>query len=180
MYYNSSDGATGLSLAASVVACLAVVALAVFIHFEHRHAVESSPFPALYLFATLLFDIAKARSYFLRSSIGFYPLACITTAITVLKLFLLILGELPKRYQVKRGDLGLESKYGFWGRTFFIWLNSTLFLGFRNIISPDDLPDLDPSFTSARLAPFSRQFGKNVGLQSQTTSTGTLEIANSC
>lgn len=121
-------------------------------HFEHRRALESSPLPALYLFITLIIDITKTRSYFLRSATGLYPLACITAAIAALEAILLVLGELPKRYNAKGDNLGPEATRGFWGRTFFIWVNSTLFLGFRNILSPKDLPDLDPSFSSARLA----------------------------
>jgi hypothetical protein len=67
--------------AASVMPCLAAAALVVFLHIEHRRAIESSPVPSLYLLATIFLDVAKTRSYFLRSPFGFYTLACLTAAI---------------------------------------------------------------------------------------------------
>jgi hypothetical protein len=121
-------------------------------HFEHRHAVESSPLPGLYIFISLLVDAAKARSYFLRIGTGLYSLGCVLGLISVLKLVLLYLGELPRRYRVNTHSSGPETIHGFWGRTFLFWLNSTLLLGFRNMLSIDDIPHLGPMFVSARLA----------------------------
>ena len=121
-------------------------------HLEHRHARESSPVPATFLFVTLLLDAARARSYFLRREIGLYSVACLTVAIAVTKLLLVALGEIPKRYESKNDELAPESTSGFWARTFFIWVNSTLLLGFRNILTIADLPNLDADFASTRLA----------------------------
>ena len=126
--------------------------MAIFMHLEHRHAVESSPVPGVYLLATLLLDAGRARSYFLRSDIGLYTLGCLTVAIAVTKFALLALGEFPKRYRSKGETPGPESTTGFWGRTFFVWVNSSLILGFRNILSVADLPNLEVEFASAKLA----------------------------
>ncbi|KAM4067250.1 ABC transporter [Hirsutella rhossiliensis] len=48
-------------------------------------------------------------------------------------------------------SLGRESTSGFWGRSLFLWLNSTLLIGFRSIISVGDLQDLGPALSSTRL-----------------------------
>lgn len=146
------DDLTGITAASSVLACLAAVALAVFIHFEHRHAVEPSPLPGLYIFVTLLLDIAKTRSHFLRNATSLDSLGCVTALVSALKLVLLCLGELPRRYRAKTPSLGPKTIHGFWGRTFLVWLNSTLLIGLRNILSIDDIPHLGPTFASARLA----------------------------
>lgn len=152
VFYNPQDALTATSVASSVMMCLAAIILAALMHFEHRHAPEPSPLPAVYLFVTMLLDITKARSYFLRSRFGLYPVGCIVAAIATTKLVLLVLGEMPKKYRSKRDALGTETTSGFWSRTFFVWVNSTLLLGFRNILSIDDLPNMDASFASAKLS----------------------------
>jgi hypothetical protein len=80
---------------------------------------------------TLLLDVTKARSYFLHSAAGSHSLAWISVAVAALKLVLLILGELQKRYELKGVSTGPEATRRFWGRIIFAWLNSTLLLGFR-------------------------------------------------
>jgi hypothetical protein len=150
--YNSPDDSTPVSMSSSIMGCMAALALAIFMHLEHRHAIESSPIPGVYLLVTLLLDVARARSYFLRSAIGLYALGCITAAVAVTKFVLLALGEFPKRYRSTGDAPGPELTTGFWGRTFFVWVNSTLFLGFRNVLSLADLPALEAESASAKLA----------------------------
>ena len=150
--YVSSDATTSTATAASILSCLAAVALAVFMFFEHRYALESSPILSLYLFITTLLDAARARSYFLRKDTGLYTVACLTTAVAGTKLVLLIAEELPKRYQIPQEKVGPDTKRGFWARTFLVWMNSTFFIGFRNILSVENLPNLGEKFSSAKLA----------------------------
>lgn len=148
----SSDATTNTSTAASVMSFLAALALAGFLYFEHRHAIGSSPIPSLYLTITILLDAAKARSFFLRRDLGLYSIACLTSAVTATKILLLFMEEVPKRYRVAKGQRGPETTCGFWSRTLLVWINPTIFLGFKNILSVDDLPNLDQRFSSARLA----------------------------
>jgi hypothetical protein len=150
--YISSDATTNIATAASILSCLAAVALAVFMFFEHRYALESSPIVSLYLFITMLLDAASARSYFLRKTTGLYTIACLTAAVAATKLLLLVAEEVPKRYRIPQEKVGPDTKSGFWARTFLVWMNSTIFIGFRNTLSVEDLPNLGEKFSSAKLA----------------------------
>lgn len=72
-----------------------------------------------------------------------------------LKLAILLLDEISRRALIQssllRASMSAEATSGFWNRTLFLWLNSTLFFGFRNIFSVDDLRDMGPEFDSESL-----------------------------
>lgn len=120
---------------------------------EHRHSLRPSTLLSIYLSITVLFDIARARSYFRRPGMATH--GGLLTGIAFFKASLAILEEVSKRSLFKsqrgRSSLGPECTSGFWTRSLFLWLNSTLFLGFRRILSADDLDDIGPKFSSARL-----------------------------
>lgn len=100
-----------------------------------------------------IFEIAKARSYFLRTM---YTIAALSTASVAIKLALLIAQELPKTRDILdkqlRESIGKECVTGFWNRAFFIWLNPTFMFGFRNVLAVDDLSALGPRFSSKYLS----------------------------
>lgn len=152
LLFGSSDGATGLSLVAASVVSLAAITLAILMHVEHRRTLEPSSLPALYIFVTMLLDIANGPLCLLRGATEFHSLACIMTATAAFKVILLVLCELPKRYHGQPAKRGAKPNSGFWAQALPAWLKSTLLLGFQSVLSIDDLPDLDPSFASARLA----------------------------
>lgn len=85
------------------------------------------------------------------------------------KLLLAILEEIPKRSRVGDQQLcdtvGAESLSGFWGRSLFIWLNSTLFFGFRHVMEVRDLENLGPNLDAKRLrAQFRKVWDKGQSL----------------
>lgn len=146
----SPDDSTNAAKAAALLGCAAPLAIGVLLYYEHRRALQSSALSSIYLAATVLFDIVKTRSCFLRD--GATLMGCIYAAITTAQLVLLILEEAPKRYHIPASAFGKEAIRGFWSRTFFVWVNTTLFLGFRNALLVNQLPNLGPGFASRALA----------------------------
>ncbi|KAJ3483781.1 hypothetical protein NLG97_g7224 [Lecanicillium saksenae] len=153
---------TQISVAAAVFSLLSGICIATLIYVEHIYTFSPSPLVSLYLTVVMLLDIAKTRSYFLRN--GLETAGRLTAAITVLEAVLVLLQEISKRALVTdqgAATFGRESFSGFWNRRLFLWINSTLFLGFHSILSVDDLPALGPEFDSEYLhAKFLRHWEK--------------------
>ncbi len=141
------------SLAASILACAGSVCVAVVLYAEHMYSYRPSTFLSVYMSITLMFDVAKIRSYFIRD--GMEPIAGLAIVTLVLKFAIVVLEEVSKRHLVdsKRleAPLSKESVSGFWNRSFFLWLNSTMRLGFKNILKVENLPILGPEFDSQDL-----------------------------
>lgn len=147
-------------MGAAVTSCAAACFLAILVGFAyHRSLQSSSVLTGLYLLLSLLFDIAKTRSYFRRA---IPSLAGLSTVRTALNFIILPLLEVPKRSVIIDKNLqksaGKEVVSGFWNRTFFFWLNPTLLFGFKNVLQVDDLSALGPEFSSKEL---SDRFGRN-------------------
>ncbi|KAM3556139.1 hypothetical protein ARSEF4850_005661 [Beauveria asiatica] len=141
--------------AASSLDLLASLGLCAVLYIEHRHAIRSSAFLALYLGICLLLEAAESRSYFLR---GLAPLGAITTAMAATRLALLIIEEIPKRHliidpEIRNLSSG-EVTSGFWCRTFFFFLGPMFHVGYHGILKTEGLMSLGLEFSSARL--FSR------------------------
>lgn len=132
---------------------VAAISIAPIIKAEHRRALRSSALTGLYLLITLLYDVARAKSYYFYKTQALASLAAIDA---LLKLCLLLLLEVSKRGLIEdphvRQHASDEAVSGFWSRSFLVWLQSTLFLGFHTIISVDDLGALDPEFSSQSLS----------------------------
>jgi hypothetical protein len=82
-------------------------------------------------------------------------LGALAATAAALKLAILLLDEISRRGLIQssllRASMSPEATSGFWSRILFLWLNSTLFLGFRNILSVGDLRDMGPEFDSENL-----------------------------
>lgn len=102
----------------------------------------------------MLSDTARAASYFVR--LQSHPLTSLAISSVTLRFGLLLLLELPKRShttdQEEREQSNEQTATGFWSRSFNLWLYSTFSLGFRKIISIEDLGSLGPEFSSQRLS----------------------------
>ncbi|KJZ71929.1 hypothetical protein HIM_08685 [Hirsutella minnesotensis 3608] len=141
------------SLAAALLSCVGAVCIAAVLVAEHRHSTRPSTLLSVFLSISTLHDVAISRSFFRRP--GLYTLGCVNVASALFKAAIVVLEEVPKTSLLRRSDethaLGKESTSGFWSRSLFLWLNSTLLLGFRNIINTGDLQELGPDFSSRRL-----------------------------
>ncbi|EQL02449.1 ABC transporter, transmembrane domain, type 1 [Ophiocordyceps sinensis CO18] len=151
------------ALAAASLSCLDALCMAAVLLAEHRHSPRPSTLLSVHLSLGVLFDVAMTRSCFRRHSL--YALGCLSIVVVVLKMAILLLEEVSKKSLVHdqqlRSSLGRESTSGFWSRSLFLWLNSTLCFGFRSIMSVGDLQDLGPELRSERLfAKFQPFWGK--------------------
>lgn len=144
------DTKTKMTVASSVLSCLSSAALLPLLYMEHRRSVRSSSVVGLFLSATMLFDATRARSYGMRD--GLQTLSALAGLEAAWKLGILLLEEVSKKSLVQdQQALGPEMTSGFWNRSLFVWLNEMLLLGFKNVISVDDLPQMGPSFESEML-----------------------------
>ncbi|OAA72218.1 ABC transporter, transmembrane domain, type 1 [Cordyceps fumosorosea ARSEF 2679] len=142
-----------LAVASAAIACVGSICVFFLLYAEHIYSYRPSTLISIYLTLMVLFDICKTRSYFLRADLN--ALAGLSVAVVVTEFVLLLLQEVSKRRLVTTRDsqprLSGEALSGFWGRALFLWVNTTLKLGFRSILRVEDLKDLGPEFSSERL-----------------------------
>lgn len=141
------------AVVAAALLCVSYIIFGTLLFVEHRHTFRPSGLLAAYLILSTVFDGAKVRTYFIRtdlSLIGYLGIATI-----VLKVILVILGEVSKRSLIKdkttRENIPPEATSGFWNRALFVWLNKTLFTGFKTFLHIKDLPNLEPEFRAEYL-----------------------------
>lgn len=133
---------TRASLAAAALAFLSSVGLLFLSHWEHVFSVHPSHLLNIALSVSLLFDIVRVRSLWFASNMA---IAGIYTASMTLKIIWFYLEAQSKRksFLNPREWYGEEEIHGLYSRTFFWWINSYLYLGFKNVLSVEDLPHLD-------------------------------------
>lgn len=133
----------------SLIASLAIVAL---VAAEHRKALRPSSLFSVYLFLSLLFDVVKSRSFFLRHDDALGGLAAGAAGA---KLALSVLQEVPKRSLILDEHLrkyaGNETFAGFWNRACFVWVSSMFRRGYSQTLRLHDLEPLGPSLASKPL-----------------------------
>lgn len=144
---------TDSATAANSLLCIAALCIAIMLFFEHRRFTQSSIQLSVYLSIMVVADGVKSRSYLMRP--GLHIVGIVSAATAIVKLILLILQEVPRHLNAVPGGqrrYNQEATGGFWNRTLAIWINSTLFVGFRQALSLDDLAPLGPDFASKHLS----------------------------
>jgi hypothetical protein len=84
-----------ISIASAVLLCVSSLCISIILYAEHIYSIRPSTVLSMYLSLTMLLDVAKCRSYFLRS--GYEPIGGIYVATIVLKTVLLLLEGISKR-----------------------------------------------------------------------------------
>lgn len=145
-----------IAIAAAALSCTATLFITVVLFVEYRRSLHTTATISLYLAVAIVADMFKSRTYFTRPNLpGIDRIGVICVVDAVLKAVLLVLEEIPKTSKLGSKHLrllvGRESLSGYWNRSLFIWLNSTLFFGFRNIIGVEDLDNLGPDFDEEKL-----------------------------
>ncbi|KAJ6102982.1 hypothetical protein N7486_005409 [Penicillium sp. IBT 16267x] len=160
---SSADG-TKASLPTNAILTVGVLALMALSYAEHTRSVRPSFILNAYLFCGLLFDIARARTLWLRSADSFNDIIATVTSIAVgAKLLVVIMEAVEKRSILKSEFQGYppEATAGFYSQAVFYWLNPLFKVGFSNNISVEDLFVLDKELSSERLlAIFEEQWSK--------------------
>lgn len=140
---------TRVSVAATTLSLVDVLAVGALLWAEHRYSHSPSTLLSLYLSTTLLFDVAITRSLFLRKDLT--AISVLAAATVAVKLLILALEEIPKRgHSLSR--VSKEVSSGWWNRSVFWWLNSTFRKGFKSFIRVDDLSSVDYQLSSHHLA----------------------------
>lgn len=116
---------------------------------EHLHSFGSSTPFSLYLLATMLTDITRSRSYFLRDEL--HAVGALAAAAAGTKLLLIASREISKKPLVMddklRSEISPEATSGFFSKILFLFAQRMLAIGFRTQILNNDLNHLDPEFS---------------------------------
>ena len=128
------------------------LALGLLSHFEHSRSARPSVILNLYLFSSLLLDIARTRTQWL---LGNNPpnIPSIFTAALVLKAVILVLEATEKRKLLLETyrQFSRESTSGIFNRSVFWWLNSLLVEGSGKVLSQEDLFPVDKVLDSTSI-----------------------------
>ena len=145
---------TDASIAVNAVLTSAFFLLSLPSYAEHNFSTPPSFLLNVYLFITLLFDIAKTRTLWLWQIGGTSQIIAILTSVTVgLKLFLLFL-ECSDKRSILRDEYKAyppEATGGIFNRIFFWWLNPLFRQGLSQSLAVEDLFVLDKQLSSKHL-----------------------------
>lgn len=143
---------TLLSIPAAVFSLIASILICILSDLEHRKSLRPSTLLNIYLFFSLLFDIVQTRTLWLID--GFDRVATTFSVSLTLKLALLIVEAIEKSafFTGPYRSIPKEASSSVYNRSVFWWLNRLFLLGFREVLNPEDLDDLDSGLRSAALA----------------------------
>lgn len=145
---------TKASIATNALTAVGALVLCVLSYAEHTRSVKPSLFLTIYLFPTLLFDIARTRTLWLRLVSQEERGIAIVSSVAVATKFLLLILESTEKRSILRHEYKSyppEATAGIFNRAFFLWLNSLFKKGFSSLMSVDDLFTLDKQMDSKRL-----------------------------
>jgi ATP-binding cassette subfamily C (CFTR/MRP) protein 1 len=152
LYAANSSVRTPASLAAGALVVADALGLCLLSHAEHVHSIRPSTIINVYLFITLLFDIAHTRTLWIEHAPK--SIAAVFTVTVIIKFIVAIMEATEKRkillaqYQHKNQ----EATSGIYSRALFWWLNTLLTIGFRRIIRKEDLFPMEDEMSSSVLA----------------------------
>ncbi|KAK4157426.1 ABC transporter [Chaetomidium leptoderma] len=146
LWATQSASRTRTTLPAAAFTLLSTLAVFLFSYAEHTRAVRPSSILNTYLLSTLMFDIAHARTLWLRAADQpNHAIAYISVATIVVKSIVLVLEALDKRRLLRPEYRAYppEATSSIYSRSFFWWLNPLFRQGFGRELDVDDLYVLD-------------------------------------
>lgn len=139
------------AIPAVAVSLVDALSIAILSTIEHHRSVRPSSLLSIYLFFSTIFDAVQVRTLFIRH----YPssLGALSAATVALKLLLLALEAQNKRSYLKEPLIAIppESTSGVLARTVFWWLNRLFVVGFRKLLTLEDLFPTDSDLDSGCL-----------------------------
>ncbi|KAE8421986.1 hypothetical protein BDV36DRAFT_291799 [Aspergillus pseudocaelatus] len=143
-YHNSAPFATSTSLPAAALSLVDAVLILCLTYVEDRQLSRPSTLLNVYLLFSTLFDAVQARTLWLNHQSN---MATVLTAIVGIKAILLCLESRSKAayLQPPYSKLPPESTSGIINLSLFWWLNALFRMGYRQLITTEDLFDIDPS-----------------------------------
>ncbi|PTU22530.1 hypothetical protein P175DRAFT_0514599 [Aspergillus ochraceoroseus IBT 24754] len=173
----SSAQRTDASIGVNTAMTIGFFLLGLLSYAEHSFSTTPSFLLSTYLFVTLLFDIAKSRTLWLRQVGGTdEKIAILTSVVVVTKLLLLLLETVEKRHILRYDYRGYppEATAGIFNKVFFWWLNPLFQRGYLKSLAIDDLYVLDKQMVSKRL----HQILENVWKKEKQKGPNTLLLAS--
>lgn len=133
--------------------------LAPILYLEHHYSFQSTAFVSLWLVATIVRNVVDVYLGSCQDSLHDTRILQLLVALVKAVLFLL---EETSKYSLLvdrylQQHVGPESSTGFFSRSFFLWLNKVFALGFKNILSAEQLNRLGPEFS---VQPLLEHFGQ--------------------
>ena len=124
---------------------------------EHSKSLRPSALLGVYLFFSLLFDIARVRTLWLIGYDG--DIRGVFTASLAVKVIILLLEAKEKRRYFSSNDRqkGPEETSGIFSQSVFWWLNKLIRQGFSKVLLMDDLYPVDEEMLSEKLGTNFRQ-----------------------
>ncbi|OCL14026.1 putative multidrug resistance protein MDR [Glonium stellatum] len=166
---------TRATVPTTVVTTVGSLVFSLLSYAEHVRSVQPSFLINIYLFVSLLFDIARTRTLWLRHYSGTnQAIAIVFTATVGVKVAILLLEAVEKRWilRPKYKAYPPEATSGIYNRSFFWWLNSLFRSGFSKLLFVEDLFILDKHLTSEYLQErFHLAWGRGKYMSSTTKKT---------
>jgi len=132
-------------LASRLLYLAAYAALCLLSVLEHGRSITPSTFLIMYLVFSSFADVIQFALLYVAMNLCSF--SALPVAIFIVRLTLLVL-EAQNKTSILREpyvNLAPEEKAGFFGTTFFWWVNSFITLGYSKILSITDIPPL-PSY----------------------------------
>jgi ATP-binding cassette subfamily C (CFTR/MRP) protein 1 len=141
-----------LLIASAALQLCATLALGLLSHWEHRNTVRPSVLISIYLILTCILDAARARTQALVP--GQNTIASMLIATVVVKVLALVVEAREKMHIVlpEYSESSPELHSSIFSRAFFLWLNPLLMMGFRSVVSSQDLPPIHEKLSAETLA----------------------------
>lgn len=124
------------------MAFIATLLTFVLSFYEHQRALRPSSLLLAYLFVTVLFEVAKSRTYWLMPD---QPTAGMATANCVVTALLFSLEAMNKTSLLLDDSVEMSSEElsGPISKSFFLWLNGLFHTGYKRSLASADLTPID-------------------------------------
>lgn len=144
-------GLRGPSIAASTLSFVTSLVFCALSYAEHSKSLAPSLLLNAYLFLSLVLDAVLLRTLWLTPFDT--AIRNLFTASSIMKCIILLLEAKEKRAYFSSSDKqrSPEETSGLYSQGVFWWLNSIIIHGFRNILKPDDLYEVDEAMSTAVL-----------------------------
>ncbi|OHE98019.1 ABC transporter [Colletotrichum orchidophilum] len=142
---------TRATIPTAILSLIASIGLSLLSWLAHQRSIRPSFVLSTYLFLSILFDTARARTLWLLGSHRTIP--AVFTCTLVVRTVMIILESTEKRQILVPQHKGYSKEVtsGTFNRSVFFWLTSLFINGYRNILRLDDLYPLDPKLASEPL-----------------------------
>jgi hypothetical protein len=120
--------------------------------FEHRLSRKPSDILSIFLFVSICLEITRIYSLWVID--GTLIVAILLAITNIVKFAILILESWSKRGALTKpyADYSPEALSGILSHLSFLWLNSLMWLGYKNSLTLDMLFELDPKLSSDKVS----------------------------